>query len=183
MSDNSKPNFDKMTFDHVGISQEHHEVHEGDHYFTRNWDTIATSGVPTYFSITTPNSSSYAHLIFSVTADNLIEMEEWEGATIYSGVSLNLFNSNRNSANTCGCIVKQNVIISGATPTSGTLLARSRFGVAGLNPTKQGIVGNENRSYELILKSGTTYLWQFKPGADTVILNWDAHWYEHINKI
>lgn len=173
---------DKSTHATNMIDYEHHEIHDGSHYFTRGWTTIGNSGIPLYFSLTTPTGSKWLHLIFSVNADNLIEMKEFEGATISGGTTVNYFNSNRNSTKTSLVNIKSNPVISGAIPTSGTLLATTRFGLAGVNPNQQGIIGEHGRSNELILKSGTTYLWEFKPGGNTVIFNWVANWYEHTDK-
>jgi len=169
---------DETTYAIVSIPYEHYEIHEGNHYFTKGWTNLATSGGSISFGFTTPNTTKWAHMRFDVFADNVCEMNEYEFATISGGTSQTIYNNNRNSNNNSVCTITQNPSIT----SNGSLFGSARFGVAGTNPTKQGITGGLGRNQEIILRSGTTYLWIFKVGGNNTIFNWDAEWYEHVNK-
>jgi hypothetical protein len=160
------------------IDYEHNEIHNGGHYHVRDWTTIASSGGSLCFNISTSNGSKWTHLSFDVYSDNLVEWEEKDYVTISGGTMVNVYNSNRNSSNTYG-----GSIVNLAQITGGSLNARGFFGTPGVNPNAMGINGAYGRNNEIILKSGTSYSWCFKVGANNTKIGWDAEFYEHTDSI
>ena len=79
-------------------------------------------------------------------------------------------------------IVTMGAVVSGTTPTSGTLIASHSKGLAGATPSKAGAVGESEREDEWILRSGTTYMWCIKTAGDDNIIDYAGTWYEHTDK-
>ena len=80
--------------------------------------------------------------------------------------------------------VSANPIISGATPTSGTLISSTHVGRTGTNPSRGLVGGGTQRQDEVIFKSGTTYMIEIiNAGNNANIIDYRANWYEHADKI
>jgi len=164
------------------IMYEHHEIHDGSHYNIRGFASGLTSGVSLNFGLTTPNTSKWTHLVFEITGTNQTELRGWEGATLSGGTAVTSMNNNRNSTNTYGGTIVSNPVISGSSPTSGTLIEAHSQGLIGTPPSKAEQNGTADREDEWILKSGTTYLWEIK-AAGANIVDYAARFYEHTDKV
>lgn len=162
------------------INHEHNIIHNGNHYHVRGDTTIASSGGSVCFYMFTENGSRWTHLIFDVYSDNLIDYKE-QIECIASGANLiPVYNSNRNSTNVyVGSLIMTPLIVT----SSGITSATGFLGAAGTNPNQKGVLGDYGRDNEVILKSGTGYIWTFKAGANNTRLGWDAEWYVHTDKI
>jgi len=173
---------DKSTHAFNIINYEHHEIHSGDHYFTCNFGNIG-SGATLTIGATTAAGSKWSHLLFDWQANNQTEFRIFEGAT-YSGATVwTAYNNNRNSSNTSIVTDKIiNPVISGASPTSGTEIWSQALGLDGATPSKASAGGFSVRGKEVILKSGTSYLFEFKSAADDNTISYCGEWYEHTEK-
>ena len=175
---------DKSTYAEIGIDFQHHEVHDGDHFFLRNYSTIGSGiGSSLWFSVNTQNSTTWMHFFYTINGTAVTISKLYEGATLSGGTLITPPNSNRNCANVSILTIRNQPVISGTTPTSGTLISASSFGLAtGQGNATNRFGGTTSREQEVILKSGTTYLIEVTSATADNIISYDAEWYEHIDK-
>jgi hypothetical protein len=171
---------DKSSYSMPIITYEHHEIHDGNHYHVRGDATIASSGGSLCFYIFTPNGSKWTHLMFEVYSDNLIDYKEEIGCNASGAALVTVYNNNRNSTNIfTGSLISSPLVVT----NSGTIAATGFLGQAGNNPNTKGVTGDYGRENEIILKSGTGYIWTFKAGGNNTRFGWDAEWYLHTDKV
>lgn len=162
----------------IGIDFEHHEIHEGDHYFLIDVADLAINNVFD-MQFTTPNTTKRIHFVFELSATAEVEWYIYEGASIVlAGTSVTPLNNDRDSSNSSECTV--------ATITNNNLAdANADTDVSGATQIAHGIVGektrsggNVNREREIILKANTVYCMRgvFTAAAE---LSFVAEWYEH----
>ena len=151
----------------VGIDVAHYEIHEGDHYFIKDFTTL-NNGQTLSFALTVPAEGPIPHITFDVGSTNILTASIYEGAVIQdgtgSGVTPN--NNNRNSGNSSGVVVTSNPTYS----SPGTLISRQQW--ASRTP---GLITRED---ELILKLGATTRFDLASGANGNVVNYDGRWYE-----
>lgn len=166
------------------LAYEHHEIHDGNHYNIRNFVSGLGSGVPICYGITTPNGSSWMHLLWDTEGTTQTEVRFWEGATLSGGTTVNSVNNNRNSTKTCGCIWQFNSVVSGAVgvATSGTLLENHSKGWEATTPSKGSLNASITREDEWVLKSGTTYLWVAKSVGANNVVDFSFRYYMHTDR-
>jgi hypothetical protein len=157
----------------VLIATEHHEMHEGDHYFIKTW-LINTGADETFdtFSFTTPDTTTRIHAKTSISTDADAVIEISEGATVTGGVVGVGMNNDRDSINT----PTMTLLVGPTISVAGTLIWGARTG-GGRGPVGVGLGSN----YEIIAKRNTTYTFKItkKTSADTVS-DIDFWWYEHV---
>jgi hypothetical protein len=157
----------------VRIATEHHEMHEGDHYFIKTW-LINTGADETFdtFSFTTPDTTTRIHAKTSISSDADAVIEISEGATVTGGVAGVGVNNDRDSANT----PTMTLLVGPTISVAGDLIWGARTG-GGRGPVGVGLGSN----YEIIAKRNTTYTFKIikKTSADTVS-DIDFWWYEHV---
>jgi len=157
----------------MSIPFEHHEMHEGDHYFFKTFlvDT-GGNGSTTIFSFTTPNSAKRVHArsLFTPDADYTVSIHE--GATVTGGTPLNGFNNDRDSSN----IAEMSALSAPTISAPGDLIWASRNG-GGRRPV--GV--SPGFSYEIIAKTNTTYTFTIVKNVvnQPQIVDIDFWWYEH----
>ena len=134
------------------VDYDHHEVHQGSHFF--NDGAVNQDETDIFF---------YENVVFST-----------------AGTLLPSYNNNRNSSRTPGLVLKGivNASVGNANAdsviTNATLLQSHKSG-------SLKTIGITNRGHELVLGQGKNYLLRFvftKAGWIT----WDINWYEHTNK-
>lgn len=172
---------DKATHGIINIPNEHHQVHDGNHYNVKNFSTIG-SAETIVFGVTTPNTTKWAHMFFAIDGTTQTEVRMWEGATLSGGTIGSSFNNNRNSTNVSSLVIKQDPTVSGTSPTSGTLLSASSRGLIGATPSRAESAGKTEEQKEWILASGTTYMWEIKSVGAGNIVDYACRWYEHTDK-
>ena len=155
----------------VVIDKSHAETHEGDHYFFKSFiEDTGGAGSVTFFSFTTPNTTTRinARALLAPDVDFLVQIQE--GAIITGGTPLEGFNNDRDSSNVAELITTINPII----VNGGTIIWTARNG-GGKNPV--GVSPGFN--YEIIAKSNTTYIFNItKQVVQTGIIDVDFWWYE-----
>jgi len=154
------------------IDYEHHEIHEGDHYFIESFDTLA-SGDSLEFCVIVPDTTKRAHMIFEFSSQLLAQFYVYEGSTCTAGDTATAYNNDRNSSNTSVLTITTG----GTVSAYGTLLEKQSFG-SGTNPASAR-TGFGERNREIILKNNTTYTFLFISGANNNIVDYNASWYEH----
>lgn len=170
---------DKATNATTTIDYAHHEAHDG-HSFTAQNFQITGSGAEFNLGINTPNTTTWVHAIEEVNGTGIVEFRIFEGATLSGGTQNVCINRNRNSAISPTSACYSNPTISGASPTSGTLLIKQTYGDATTPSKKAG--GGGRGMQELILKSGTTYLFNLRSATDDNRISARLEWYEHADK-
>lgn len=154
------------------VSYEHHEIHEGSHFFICDTQALA-NGEVVDFTLTTPNTAKWTHMNFRIEGTGAISLEIFEGATVdAAGAAVIVYNNDRNSVNASSDTVR-----SGDTFTAeGTVIYHVQSGA-------NKVVGILARDRELILKQNTVYI--FRITNETAVANqlsYCAEWYEHTSK-
>jgi len=155
------------------IAYEHHEIHDGSHYYIEGFTTLA-SGATLKVGLTTPNTSKWAHFTWHFSSNGILITRLYEDAGISGGAVVTPLNNNRNSANTSALNIMQGV--SGA---GGTIVSQTSVGGEGFKADFGGVSARQD---ELILKSGTDYRREFTSASDDNIVSFKATWYEHQSK-
>ncbi|MCK4258745.1 MAG: hypothetical protein KAX49_07190 [Halanaerobiales bacterium] len=154
------------------VEYEHHEIHEGNHFFICDYDDTLGIGDTIEFVITTPNTLKWAHMLFDFSSILGAELEVYEGSSdVVGGTSTTPTNNNRNSGTTSDLTLLKD-------PTSITDGTRIAGYLAGANRT----AGFNSRNREIILKQDTIYLFRFTSDANLNAITFCGEWYEHINK-
>jgi len=155
------------------ITYEHHEVHSGSAYFTGNYVDLSNGQVYDILFVT-PNTTSYAHMIFEIATEAEAMFQYYEGVTTSAdGTALNMFCRNRQKDNTPAVTFYH-------TPTvtaTGTLIGQGIFG------SGKSAGGQIRDSNEFVLKPNTKYM--LRVTNNTVTANWYDYffdWYEHTDK-
>lgn len=163
------------------IDYEHHEIHAGSHYFVDGVLTLAINHVLD-FTWLMPNTTKWTHWIWhlSVAAETLYQVYENVVATNPLANTITPFNSDRNSNNTSGTVMKykDQTNLAGANAdtnvTGGTLIQSGIIGAG-----RDG--GQLSRAHEVILQQGKLYCLRSTANAAGYI-NFTMQWYEHTNK-
>jgi hypothetical protein len=154
------------------ITQEHHEIHDGNHYYMEGYLTMGISDT-LYVKLVTPDNAKWSHFLWSIESGGILETTLHEGVSggMTGGSSVTPVNNDRNSANASNL-----VITSGVTVASDLGLK-----ISGCKWGSRQIGGGQSREDELILKQNTTYLRTFLSGASSNLVCFKATWYEHTN--
>ena len=155
------------------VNYRHHEIHSGSHYFASGFDTGLGNGDTVEFVFTTPNTTTWIHMLFNFTFALGGNMIVYEGASgITGGTTLTPVNNNRNSTNTsASTVVKDPTSIT----SDGTPIAAYQ---AGANKSSGFAAQNE----EIVLKQNEIYLFRFTSTATGNSLSYTGEWYEHTDK-
>jgi len=167
----------------ITIDVSHHEIHCGDHFNYRNFKTIGSGiGSSINIGITTPNNVVWNHLLWDVEGTSQTEIRVWESPTLSGGTIISGLNNNRNMTRIHSATFKQNVTISGASPTSGLLLEAHSKGQTGATPARASFNASAGREDEWVLRSGTTYLFSITSADASNIIDYSFKWYEHLDE-
>lgn len=172
--DKSRPfGMDDVTWAMTTVSYPHHEIHEGAHYYIEGYTTLG-NGDELRVRLVTPNTTKWAHFLWSISSGNILTTELWEGSSggMAGGTNVTPLNNNRNSSNTSGLTITSGV---GTATDDGTLISKASWAV-------RNIGGEQTRDDEIILKQNTTYLRKFISGAVSNVVTFKASWYEHTSK-
>ena len=167
---------DETTETLIKIDSEHHEIHEGDHYFITGFQNIDTDA-EIVFGVKTSDSESSGHITTLINGTSEIEVYIYEDAVFTGGTPVIPINNNRNSLKTSGSLI----VIAPTVTDVGTLLSSQSSGKAGVNP-KSSVGGITSRQNEIILKRDTYYIFKTISKDDDNIISFRADWYEHISK-
>lgn len=155
----------------IVIDYVHHEIHKGSHFVISGCDVLGVSDV-LEFTITTPNTIKWSHLLFYISTYGNATLEIFENTTnIVAGSTIIPINSNRNNTDSSVNSIKKDP----TSVTAGDLLFTF---LSGSNKN----VGLFSRENELILKQNTSYLFRITSNASTNLTCYNGEWYEHTNK-
>lgn len=171
------PRIDAYTHTLQTIDYEHHEIHSGSHFIYYDYDGDVDTASPKYYRLTTPNTTKWTHVQFSLFSEGAGTWQLFENPTVNAaGTTVTTFNNDRNSTTTATLVIATD-------PTStadGTQIKIWRTGSGTNAPMRAGL---ESRSaVELILKQNEDYFLKFTPDADNAKTKIEVLWYEHTNK-
>lgn len=154
------------------IEYEHHEIHEGSHYFICNNDTFS-NGASSDFALITPNTTNWTHMVFEIEGSFAVNLDIYEDSDFDGdGSAVSSFNNNRNRVNTTGMTITRDPTVN----SDGNLIFSS---VKGANKVSGIIL----RSREIILKQNTKYIFRITNGSTSNNnISWCAEWYEHTER-
>jgi len=169
------PRIDSSTHAMEVIEYEHHEIHAGSNFFYA--DSVALNAAETQdYMVITPDSSQWAHMLFSLSGSAITQVLVYEGSDKVAGDIQSVFNSNRNSITLPS--VKIHKGTSGGS-TDGTLIWQRKSG----SSSGQSRVGMETtHGGEIILRKGTKYIFRIVSGTNANLTNALFQWYEHTDK-
>lgn len=162
---------DKYTGAAKTVTNEHHEIHDGNHYFVASYDQL-NAGASLLFGFTTANEEEEVHIVFGFesTGQTLFEMYEDCDFDISSSV-VTPFNSNRNSSNLSSASIQK----SSSMNSLGTKLYDQKIGIVS-NPVSA--IGGDNRSAdEILLKRNTKYTYRFESFSASNIISYKSTYY------
>lgn len=159
---------DVITFGLVTIDVAHHELHEGNHFFVKNWVDIPSASSVDLLYV---SGDADPHMRTSFEGTAAFQIDIYEGATTSNnGTAITVQNRKRSSLNICSC-----AIYSAPTVTAtGTVFVRYKIGAG-----KTG--GSSTAENEIILKANTKYLIRLTSNVtgSTNTIDYLADWYEH----
>jgi hypothetical protein len=156
----------------------HHEVHAGNYYRSGMNYSLANGEVATY-AVVTPDSSTWAHMSWelSASADGTFTVLE-NVSNLSGGATLTPLNHNRNSTTTSDMACTRGMTGDDLiTPTGGTPILNATL------PTGKGSVLSRDLGQEFILKQNSTYLFRYTNGTSANVIQLVLEWYEHENII
>lgn len=163
------------------VEHEHHEIHEGDHYFLVSYQDL-TIGQVLQFTFQTPNTTEWIHWTWSIETEKETLWQVYEGGTINSALAnaITPINSNRNSSNTSGATLRYEVHADVAGANTDVTVSASNIIESGISGAGQTRGGNADRSNEIILKQNQLYVLR---AIATVAgyIDFTMQWYEHTN--
>lgn len=162
---------DETTGGLIVVDFEHHEIHEGDHFFVAGVTAMGLNGTID-FLFTTPNTTKWSHMTFSILGNaGGVNIKMYESANTSGGTAVTAINNNRNSAVTSTATVKTNPT---TITTLGTLIYEAESGV------NRG-AGFIDRAREIVLKQNTSYVFRITSLAAANNVSYAGEWYEHTN--
>ena len=162
------------------VTNTHHEIHEGVHFYVYDTATLANNQVLT-IALTTPNTTKWGHLVWSFGASDAAMIDVLEDVTSYAGgTSFTPLNNNRNSATSSdmtSVVAGDTAGGDAITPTGGTEIWAEGIKSA----SKAGGVSRADDEREL--KQDSKYLFRLTSLANANVCNLSITWYEHVNAI
>jgi len=170
------------------ITQEHFEIHAGDHFEASLVDETMNDGEVILFAFKTPNTDKYIHMltVFSAKVAGHIEILEAGTWSRAQTSVVNIFNNNRNADNLSGLLqdASQTAFNQGSS-LLGSLAALQSL--AGTSTIFQDYImaagasrgGIRREADERVLKKDSTYVIRFTADGASNGGFLSLKWYEH----
>lgn len=154
------------------IDYSHHEIHEGDHYFVEDFETLG-SGAAVEFGVIA-GATKQAHMLFDLQATGQTEFTSYKvGSFDSDGTEVISVCSNTTCASNGETKVYRNPTVA----DYGTIMNSRAFGLA-LTPSK--IEGGAVRGEaEIVLGTTGTFIYRIKSQSAGNIVSYHGNWYEH----
>ncbi len=132
----------------------HHEIHEGNHFFTSYYEKI---GAASAINILITTGSKKVHLVGEIATDNsgMGYFSVNPNATASDSSVITQYNNDASSSN----VASMSTVVGGTYTSSGTVLRYYLMGSAGTNKATVGNTAGEHN--EAILAVNTKYLIRF----------------------
>lgn len=164
------------------IDYEHHEIHSGSHYFIDGLADLSINHVLD-FTWVMPNTTKWIHWTWTLEVESETLYQVYEGAVLTNPLA-NTFtplNSDRNSANTSGTVMKYEDQANLAAANTDTDVSGATLIQTGIIGTGKKSAGADNRSHEIMMKQNTIYCLRATATA-AGYQNFKMQWYENTNK-
>ena len=164
----------------IVIDQEHHEIHNESHYFVVSYADLA-NGQVLDFTWQMPNTTKWIHWTWSIDCESEINWFVYEGVTATNPLANTItpFNSNRNSGNASGTVMKFEIQADLAAADADTSVGGATTLMSGLTKAREG--GEAHRAHEVVMDQNVLYgMRAIANGAGFV--NFNMQWYEHTDK-
>ena len=159
------------------IGYEHHEIHQGTHFYVCGFETLGDEDNAD-FSFVTPYTLKQVHMTFYISGTSETQLLVYEDSLFTGGTNVTVFNNNRNSTKISNSSINMNPTIN----DTGNLILSESSGKAGTTPSRANFGSLISRERELVLKEGTKYLFRIKSKDSDNIISYCAEWYEHTPK-
>jgi len=154
----------------------HHEIHEGNYYYVKNFVSLAAGNSVEFLFIV--DSNKVPHVQWHLASDAEAEFYMYEDVDVSSnGTPVTTFNANRNSLNTATMLAYSGPTLAGGSlgdgGQGGTLITVATVG------SGKATTQNRNTTYELIGKASTKYWVKLtNTSSQTSWIDYDFNWYE-----
>ena len=170
------PRLDAATHALNIIDYAHHEIHASSHFFVQINKDVGNGG--TYaVAFTTPNTTSWLHILCGISVELEAEVILYEGVTSWTGGSaITPRNNNRNSATASGVVdmVFDPTVTLGSPTILCTKVLGSGKDFGAMNRSENELILKQNTKYYILITNQAT-------GASNEI-NIDLEYYEHTNR-
>lgn len=169
------PLIDRVSGVQVGMDITHDHIHDGEHYYIKNWYDITGLGTVKYFGFKTSAGPKRAHVRTIFRAEDEFTVSIYEDCTYLDiGTLIPSANNDRDSSKTSEMLAYADPVpdVLGISPWSTAIGNR---GQAGLSPIL---------SYEIVAKTDCYYIFEItKINAGTHYIDIDFFWYESASKM
>jgi len=176
---------DAVTEALINIEYEHHEIHDGSHFFFNGYQDLASGNVLD-FTWLMPNTTKWTHWTWNIDAEDELSWMTYENVLATNPLAnvVTPLNNNRNSGTSSGTTMKYELQADIAAANADTDVSGGTL--IGSGKTKSGGIftaggGSGERDNELILKQNTLYCLRFV-AASAGFMNFALRWYEHTNR-
>lgn len=156
------------------LTDEHHKIHEGDHFFYTDSVQLNADATQDYL-LTTPDTTRLVHLKINITGNAITQFDLFEASDKDGTTPQVAYNSNRNSEVAPTMTIHKG--ISGGS-TDGIKIYTMKSGSA-TQISRDPLVSQ--RDNEIILKQNTKYIVRITSGTNSNLTNTQIEWYEHTN--
>jgi len=172
--------FDPITSALNIIDYEHHEIHEGKHFFVRGYQDLAINNVLD-FTWLIPNTAKWPHWTWKISTESQTLWQVYEGAVATNPLAnaVTPYNNDRNSLNTSGTTMKFEKQANLAAANADTNIGAATLLESGICGAGKD-AGQEARNNEMIMKQNTLYCLRATATVAGYI-NFTMDWYEHTN--
>lgn len=166
---------DDTTHDLIVVSHLEESIHAGAHFYYNDSVELGSTDSQDYL-ITTPNTTTWAHMLVTATGSAITQYELYEGTDRTGSTDVVTFNNNRNSTDTATVVVSKGT--TGGT-TDGTRIYITKSGST-TNQSRSPTAGGKDRS-QIILAQNTKYIARLTSSSSSNLCNMRLSWGEHTN--
>lgn len=163
------------------IDYEHHEIHAGSHYFTLGYQDLAINNVLD-FTWLMPNITKWIHWLWKISTESETLWQVYENvvATNPLANTITPYNSNRNSGNASGTVMKFELQANLAAANADTAVGGATLIASGISGSGKA-AGFDARTREVVLDQNILYCLRATASVAGFI-NFDMQWYEHTDR-
>ena len=172
---------DKVTNSLQTIDYSHHEIHDGNYYLATTYDDSAATGEKVNIVFTTP-ASPKCHMLSLWSSGGAAIFRIYEAAVVTANNGTNalpIYNKNRNSTNTSGCLDNATVNAVGKYSTGTTITNTGTTIILEYSGVGKTVNGMGRSDSEFILKPSTKYAFEVEAIGNGIAIALLLDWYEH----
>lgn len=174
--------FDPITSALNVITYEHHEIHEGKHFFVRDYQDLAINNVLDFTWLMPDGGiADWMHWTWQINTESETLWQVYEGAVVTNPLAnvVTPYNNNRNSANVSATVMKYELQANLAAADADTDVSGATLLATGISGAGRDS-GTISRDNEMIMQQDTLYCLRATANAAGYIA-FEMSWYEHTN--